>query len=239
MSLLTMVRHGQASYMSADYDKLSPMGEEQAVKLGQFWVRHEWTFDRVFHGPAKRHIRTMELAGAQVKDAGLPWPKPELLTAFDEFDAYSMMKLMVPQLVEVDDEVRARNQAFVDHQDSPEAGRLLQLLFEAVAHHWCTDKFATPGVETWSQFRERITAAVMQLRSSAPRSSHTAVFTSAGPIAATVASALDLRPNKSIEFVWLSRNCSYSEFLMSGDRFSLSSFNSFPHLDDKRYLTYR
>jgi hypothetical protein len=35
------------------------------------------------------------------------------------------------------------------------------------------------------------------------------------------------------------RNCSYSEFVFSGDRFTLSTFNSFQHLDDPALLTYR
>jgi len=35
------------------------------------------------------------------------------------------------------------------------------------------------------------------------------------------------------------RNCSYSEFLYSGERFTLSTFNSFPHLEDASMLTYR
>ena len=48
-----------------------------------------------------------------------------------------------------------------------------------------------------------------------------------------------LTPLAAIEFVWLARNCSFAEFLFSGDRFSMHSFNSIPHLDDRRLLTYR
>src|SRR4051795_2046219 len=93
MSLLTLVRHGQAAYMEMDYDKLSPQGQEQARKLGDYWVRNNITFDRVFHGPAKRHRQTMEIAGERVRAAGLRWPEPELLTDFDEFDAFTMIRL--------------------------------------------------------------------------------------------------------------------------------------------------
>jgi hypothetical protein len=38
---------------------------------------------------------------------------------------------------------------------------------------------------------------------------------------------------------WMSRNASFSVFLSSGDRFTLSSFNAHPHLEDERLLTYR
>ena len=81
-----MVRHGQASYMSEDYDRLSPIGEEQAVKLGEFWVRHEIQFDACFQGPAKRHLRTAEIAADVVKAAGIPWPETEIIEDVDEFE---------------------------------------------------------------------------------------------------------------------------------------------------------
>ena len=51
--------------------------------------------------------------------------------------------------------------------------------------------------------------------------------------------ALNLSPQDTLRVAWMSRNCSYSEFLFSGDRFTLSTFNAFPHLDDAALLTYR
>ena len=106
MSTLTLVRHGQASYMETDYDKLSTLGEEQARKLGEYWARHRISPDRVIHGPAKRHIRTMEIAAQVVTDAGLTWPKPELNPAFDEFDAFTVMRIMLPRLAAHNTEIK-------------------------------------------------------------------------------------------------------------------------------------
>jgi broad specificity phosphatase PhoE len=239
MSILTLVRHGQASYMSQDYDRLSPLGEEQSRLLGRFWAKHEIVFQRVFHGPAQRHVRTMEIAAAEVRDAGLPWPEPAIIPEFDEFDAYTVMKRMLPVLTEYDPAVRHLWTEFETHQDSPEAGRILQKAFEAVARHWSSGEFDIPEVESWAQFRERISGAITRVQTLTPKSSSSVVFTSGGPIAATMAEALSLSAHKAIEFVWLSRNSSWSEFLFSGERFSVSAFNSFPHLDDRRLLTYR
>lgn len=236
---MTLVRHGQASYMEVDYDRLSPLGEEQARRLGHFWSRHRIVFAQVFHGPAKRHIRTMEIAGEIVRGAGLPWPEPTLIPDLDEFDAYMVQKRMLPVLIEKDERVRQLEGEFRQYQHSPEAGRLLQKLFEEVARHWSSGRFDMPEVETWSQFRRRISQALDQIRAAAGPSSNTAVFTSGGPIAATVAQVLDLPPEKAIEFVWLSRNCSYAQFLFSGERFSMHAFNAIPHFDDLSMLTYR
>jgi hypothetical protein len=51
--------------------------------------------------------------------------------------------------------------------------------------------------------------------------------------------ALNLSPQDTLRVTWMSRNCSYSEFIFSGARFTLSAFNAFPHLDDPSMLTYR
>jgi broad specificity phosphatase PhoE len=96
-----------------------------------------------------------------------------------------------------------------------------------------------PELESWSQFRERIQGAIQTIRNASEQGRNVVAISSGGPIAATIAQALQLPPLTAIEFVWLSRNGSFSEFLFSGERFSMHSFNSIPHLDDRRLLTYR
>ena len=46
-------------------------------------------------------------------------------------------------------------------------------------------------------------------------------------------------PGLTLELAWMVRNAAWSEFVFSGDRFTLSTFNAFPHLDEPRLLTYR
>ena len=36
MGTLYLVRHGQASFGADDYDQLSPLGQQQAVRLGEY-----------------------------------------------------------------------------------------------------------------------------------------------------------------------------------------------------------
>jgi hypothetical protein len=50
--------------------------------------------------------------------------------------------------------------------------------------------------------------------------------------------ALDLTPAKVFDLVWMKRNAALSEYVFSGERFSLSTFNSTPHLEGS-LLTYR
>jgi broad specificity phosphatase PhoE len=241
MSVLTLVRHGQASYMEEDYDRLSPLGEEQSRKLGEFWIQHNIKFDSCFHGPAKRHKHTAEIAARLVRESGMPWPDMQVIPELDEFDAFRVMQVMLPVLIEADAEIRAMNEEFraLQKAQSPEAGRKLQKLFEAVSRKWCCGEYDMPDVESWAQFRSRVQAGVARIREAAGSGKNVVAITSGGPISATVADVMNLEPLVAIELLWLSRNCSFSEFLFSPGRYSMHSFNSVPHLADRRLLTYR
>ncbi|HSK45272.1 MAG TPA: phosphoglycerate mutase family protein, partial [Candidatus Binatia bacterium] len=85
MSRLFLVRHGQASFLERNYDKLSAKGEEQRRMLGDYWASLQLGFDRVYSGPRVRQRETARLVGEVYKSAGLPWPEPVVLPEFDEF----------------------------------------------------------------------------------------------------------------------------------------------------------
>jgi broad specificity phosphatase PhoE len=92
MSRLFLVRHGQASFLERNYDKLSPKGEEQARILGEYWAGLNLAFDRVYSGPRVRQRETARIAGEAYKAAGMPWPEQTVLQEFDEFQAEAVME---------------------------------------------------------------------------------------------------------------------------------------------------
>src|SRR5512137_2655788 len=102
MSHLFLVRHGQASFLEPDYDKLSAKGEFQSRLLGDYWTRHNVIYDRVYTGPKVRQKETARIVGEAYKKAGLRWPEPVVLGAFDEFQAEAVLGQTVPRLVESD-----------------------------------------------------------------------------------------------------------------------------------------
>src|SRR5438477_487415 len=73
MSILTLVRHGQASFFDANYDQLSPLGERQMRVLGEYWARRGIGFDEIFFGPRVRQQRSAELAVADRTALELHW----------------------------------------------------------------------------------------------------------------------------------------------------------------------
>lgn len=238
-ALLTLVRHGQASYLAANYDQLSETGERQSHCLAEHWSARQFHVDRVFHGPAVRQRRTSEIVAAAMRRAGHPWPEPGLLPEWDEFQGIEMMKAFTPVLVQQDDAVRAANEAFVAARGTSDAAPRLDRLFQLVSLRWIEGTLEADHIEPWAVFLARIERALAALAESAAPGSHTVVFTSGGCIAAAVRAALAMTPRATMELVWTVRNGSLSELLLASDGLRLHQFNAVPHLEDGSLLSYR
>jgi broad specificity phosphatase PhoE len=239
MALLTLVRHGQASFLEKNYDKLSSLGERQSTRLGEYWVETHSFFDQVYHGPAERHIRTGELVATAFRAAGLSWPESVLVPELDEYPGIEVMRAFLPGLVEKHQDIRDLEAEFRGATETKRARRLYDLLFQRITRMWVAGELESPEVESWQIFCERIERGINRIREAGLKNSRIAVFTSGGVIAATARMALELSPQKTLELSWAPRNATYSEFLFSGERFSLSSFNNIAHLQDPELISYR
>src|SRR5436309_15821989 len=106
MSSLFLVRHGQASFLERNYDKLSAKGEQQSRMLGEYWAGLKLGFDRVYSGPKVRQRETARIVGEAYRRAGLPWPEPIVLREVEEFQAEAVMERSLPEVIENDSDVR-------------------------------------------------------------------------------------------------------------------------------------
>ncbi len=239
MSRLLLVRHAQASFLQQDYDKLSAGGEIQARLLGEYWTRRNAAFDRVFSGPRIRQKDTARIASECYRSSGLHFPETVVMREFDEYEGEAVLEKCLPRLIESDAAVRDLHRAFLASENAREKQKTFQNMFEVVIGKWVAGKVAVAGVESWGDFCARVNRGLAQISSSAASGEQAVIFTSGGPIAVAMQRALHLSPQDTLRVLWMSRNCSYTEFLFSGDRFTLSAFNAFPHLDDPALLTYR
>ncbi len=239
MSVLTVVRHGQASFLAEDYDKLSPLGERQAAALGEYWARNRVKIDAVYTGPKKRQIDTAAIAGAAYASAGLAWPAPVVLQGLDEYRVDEVMRRYVPDLAAADRRVGDLRRAVQQAKGTPALPLAIEKLFRRVSTMWVQKEFDAEGIEDWSRFSGRVRDALAETRNHGRRGAHVVVVTSAGPVAVALQTALGLDEVTTLELSWLVRNTACSEFLFSGDRFSLWSFNTTPHLSDAAMITYR
>lgn len=239
MSHLFLVRHGQASFLEPDYDKLSPKGETQSRLLGDYWARHGIVFDRVYSGPRVRQKETARIVGEEYRSAGLRWPEPEVLTEFDEFRAESVVEQTLPRLLESDEHIRGLHQVFQDAGSRDQRFKTFQRIFEVVIGRWARGELLAPGVEPWAEFYARVQRGLRQLSHNGSRGQRLVIFSSGGPVGIAMQKALDLSTDATLRSAWMVRNSAYSEFVFSPGRFTLNSYNSSPHLTDPGLLTYR
>ncbi|HEV2386605.1 MAG TPA: histidine phosphatase family protein [Candidatus Acidoferrales bacterium] len=239
MSRLFLVRHAQACFLGPNYDELSPQGETQARLLGQYWARRNQTFERAASGPRTRQTSTARIVGEAFRAEGKAFPEPLLVPEFDEYAGEAVMERILPGLLRRDEGVRRLHEDYQRSMNPDERRRIYQRLFEMAIATWVEEEPALDGVEPWSEFCARVNRGLSLVLGGGNRGEQIAVFASGGPIGVAMQRALNLSARHTLGVTWMSANCSYSEFLFSGGRFTLSAFNAHPHLDDPSQLTYR
>jgi broad specificity phosphatase PhoE len=239
MSRLILVRHAQASFLEPIYDKLCATGEVQARLLGDYWARGGVHFGCACSGPRVRQVQTARMVEEAYRKFGIAFPEVTVMDEFDEYPAEAVLKLGLPELLEKSQEVRDLHLAFDRARDSDGRKRSFQQMFEAVISMWVSGEFVVDGVESWEDFCARVDRGIATIVNSTAPSGDSVVFTSGGPIGVAMRRALHLSHADALQLTWMSRNTSFTEFLSSGSRFTLSAFNAHPHLEDESLLTYR
>jgi len=241
MSRLLLIRHAQASFLEQNYDKLSALGEAQARHLGQYWARKKVVFDRVYSGPRVRQKDTARIVAESYRDAGLSFPEPMVMPEFDEYHGDAVLEQGLPQLLESNSEVRRLHQAYQNSIHPEQRLATFEKMFEMLITKWVDGELLLPSVESWAEFCARVDRGLSRCMSASGRGQQLAVFCSGGLLGVAMRRAFRLSDRDTLRAAWMVRNCSYSEFLFSrsNDRFTLSTFNAFPHLDDVSLLTYR
>src|ERR1051326_7095497 len=224
MSRLFLIRHGQASFLERNYDKLSPKGEEQSRILGAYWAGRKLCFNRVYSGPRVRQRETARIVGEAYRAADLPSPEPVVLESFDEFQAETVMERCLPELIETDSEIRRMHEVFKQASTRPEQFKTFQRMFEVVIGRWAEGRLPLDEVEPWPNFCTRVQRGLSQLSSNGSRGEQIAIFSSGGPVGVAMQRALGLSTEATLKTAWMVRNCAFSEFLFSGGRFTLSSY---------------
>ena len=205
---------------------LTSLGESQAAKLAQFWLRNQVRFDEVYCGALARQARTEQVIAECFGASGQPWPPAQADGAWNEYDAPGVLQHSVPAA------------EFEQARSSPDGNRRFQRIFEAAMLGWLESEVVTNGVEPWADFRGRVSGAIGRLMEGPP-GRRVVVFTSGGPIGFAVQFALQAPARSFLDVNWRVRNCSVTEFVFDRERFSLDSFNGTAHLDDTALRTYR
>ena len=242
MSHIILVRHGQASFLEKDYDKLCPNGEAQSRLLGEYWARRGVVLGGIYSGPRVRQLETSRIVAEAYRRAGVDFPETVVMSEFDEYQAEAVMRECLPQLLRRNAAIRELRRAYEESSKSTHSDdrrKTFQKLFEAVISKWVAGEVTATGIGPWHDFCLRVDRGLAQVVRDTPPAATAVVFTSAGTIGAAMRRALHLSAEDTLQLTWMSRNASITSFLASGERFALSTFNTHPHLDGDGLLTYR
>ena len=223
MATIYLIRHGQASFGSDDYDKLSHLGRRQATVAGEYLRDAGVTFDAVYSGNLLRQRETAELAVASQ-----PGPVPHHIDPrFNEIDNDAQLKFLLPELVKVNPTLKALVERGL------RSSKDYQKVIDAVFNHWVSPACQDPRLQSWADYSAGVRAALHEVMASQGSGKTLGIFTSGGTIATLVAQVLGLTGEQTYQFYEPIFNCSISQIFYTGSRTSLSYFN------DRSYLQVR
>ncbi len=230
MGTVYLIRHGQASYGEADYDRLSVRGQEQARALGRWMARAR--LDAIYSGPLKRQVQTAAFAREASDTLGIALPAPTEIPELAEYPAFEMLQHLVPRLVAEDPKFAALTSA-----PTP---RLLDEAFHTILDKWANDHWFVEGVERVGDFVARVRRAMTRVVESASSGARIACVTSAGPIGVAVGLTFGIPDARMVRTSIVIRNASVTELKFrsreaswSPDQVSLVTFNSTAHLTEE------
>jgi broad specificity phosphatase PhoE len=236
MSMIYLIRHGQASFGHENYDRLSPMGRRQARILARHMLGSGFLPDAVYSGTMMRQKETAEEFLAVYRAEGKPLPEVTPLSAFDEYDTDSIVGALFSAMAAQDASLHEDRSRMVSSKDS------FKRVFEGAMLRWVTGRYDTPGIETWEELKARVAGALQLITEGHGRGKTLAVFTSGGAIAASLAHVLGLSGEQAMRLNWQVVNTSVSRLMYNAERITLAGFNTIAHLElagDPSLITYR
>jgi broad specificity phosphatase PhoE len=226
MGTVYLVRHAQASFGKSDYDRLSPLGERQAVRLGETLAARGVKPELVVTGAMQRHDRTASLA---LTAAGVS-TEVEVDEGFNEFDHDQVIVAHKPAY-------KRRAVLLADLARTGHPTRAFQEMFTAATERW------TQGgdgyTESFTDFCDRSEAAVRRVAARAGKGETVLVFTSGGPIAAVVSRLWSGSDDLWLRLNPVTINTAITKVVSGRSGLTVVSYNEHGHLDGTDELTYR
>ncbi|MGB3313992.1 MAG: histidine phosphatase family protein [Albidovulum sp.] len=206
MTELILIRHGQANSgarTEIDYDRLSPLGQQQAAWLGEH-LQLTGSFDRVISGTLRRQRETAEALNLDARPHALD-------ERLNELDYFALSHAL-------------QDSHGIPFPNGPEefAAHVPQVL-----QLWRVGD-AGPDHESYEGFIARVSGAVEDAAQGGPGA---VLVTSTGVIATLVALALGLEAVMKARMFLKVMNTSVHRFAVHDGALHLNQFGATPHLD--------
>lgn len=204
MPVIALLRHGQASFGTDDYDRLSDLGRRQAALAGAELARRGLRSTLIASGSL---LRQRDTAAIVANELGT---RPTRIDErFDEFDAHAAV------------EAHLGSPGATEGMDSRE----FQVHLDAAMAAWMADRDPR-----WMAFADGALEAVRDLAASLPPGTDAVVATSAGVTAAIAGALLSAAPEGVIAMNRVSVNASITTVVSGSRGLSLVTFNDHAHV---------
>ena len=235
MSVILLVRHGQASFGRADYDVLSDVGERQSRVLGRALAARGIKPDLLVTGAMKRHRSTLDHA---VDAGGWDGVTVTVDEGWNEFDHEHVIEVHKPAY-------RSQTVMKADLARTLKPRQAFQQMFEQATARWAGGDHDTEYAESFTAFGSRVEEALRRTASALEPRQTAVVFTSGGPIARVAASILSPAPACTAA-LWsklniTTINTAITKIVMGVRGQALVSVNDHSHLEaaEPGLITYR
>jgi broad specificity phosphatase PhoE len=214
MGTLYLVRHGQASLGAENYDQLSPLGERQCRRLGEYLLARGQQFDHVITGTLQRHVQSQDAIAQGLGLRHEPLRRPGL----NEYDSAAVIATVAgePAHGPVTEDRYRRHM------------RYLRQGLEA----WMNGSAQPAGMPSYREFAAGVAQVLDEVRT---MDGHILLVSSGGPISAAMGHVLGVEPVVTIDLNMRIRNSSVTEFTFNARRHLLNTYNALPHLDGADY----
>lgn len=240
MSFLYLFRHGQAGTRD-NYDNLSELGRQQADRLGEYLAAQRVEFARAYTGVLTRQRQTADATVGAYRGAGVPFPDPELVPSWNEFDLDDVYGELAPMLARDDESFRREFETLVAEvrasggAETADVHRKWSPCDIQVVEAWVHQRYPYSG-ESWNAFRERVCSVRTAMDDGEV---NIAVFTSATPISVLAGLTLDIEDHRVLRLAGAMYNSSITVLRLCAGQLRLLTFNAVPHLVDAAMRTHR
>jgi broad specificity phosphatase PhoE len=228
MALIYLIRHGQASFGSDDYDRLSELGRRQSAVLGTHLLRSNIPLDALICGAMRRQQDTAAEVAAALGERA---PAQRVEAAFNEYDHVAVIRAYLPLFMREIGTPRglAEGNVLRDH-------KLFELAFRFMIKAWMDNRpHEHSGLEDWREFCARVSAGLERVLWNHGPKGKVAIVTSGGAIAAALRIVLGLSNKRTLAMNWSIYNASLTQLYYGRstrhDDALLLGFNNVAHLE--------
>lgn len=213
MTILYLVRHGQASFGAENYDCLSELGHRQSAWLGEHFAARGIVFARAVCGSLERQRQTARTLLDAMGSAQSVVEHP----GWNEYSGDALYKAY-------------HGEGWAKARAKGDVREFYRTIKSALLE-WSEGKLAGELPETWREFGQRATAALHAACDGLPADAAVLAVSSGGAISRAVCDVLRAPAETAIELNLQFRNSAFCEMFVSPRSIRLVSFNCIAHLD--------